>query len=369
MIYLKRFWFIGGLPLLVLSFLAGCEMEDEVQPTPEVVINSPQAGESFIRGTPIEVSAWLKGFTEDFNVHRTTMRVDDSLLLDGKKYQEQVGLTLQTGRLAGQSHQITVEVDYTKGQLEDQNWNFFSLRDYMGGDSEKADTLQVKSSVAFSFGSPDGSQPAIDVVEFPPGTLYFSDDTVHIDSFAMSPYEVTNQQYAGFLNAIKADSLGRYAQQKYIFLSQSTGIIHRDSTFAIREGMGNLPVINVTWHGAQAFCRWMGGRLPTQWEWLMAAGTSYTYSGSDNAGEVAWYQANADGRIHPVGQKDPNSDGMYDMSGNAGEWCLNGREQDKKAYRGGHWKSTLENLPVVRSFQLPPDNAGNFLGFRLLIPR
>jgi formylglycine-generating enzyme required for sulfatase activity len=59
--------------------------------------------------------------------------------------------------------------------------------------------------------------------------------------------------------------------------------------------------------------------------------TSFRFSGSQTPQEVAWYGGNSDGTLHPVGQKKPNELGIYDMSGNAMEWCASSYEQ----YKGG----------------------------------
>lgn len=73
--------------------------------------------------------------------------------------------------------------------------------------------------------------------------------------------------------------------------------------------------IQVSW-GADGF------RLPSEKEWYFAAlgGKNYQYSGSDNLGEVGWYANNSNQRSHPVAMKKPNDYGLYDMSGNVGEW-------------------------------------------------
>jgi sulfatase modifying factor 1 len=113
---------------------------------------------------------------------------------------------------------------------------------------------------------------------------------------------------------------------------------------------GTHPVSAIDWYAAVAYCNWLsekagltlcysgggkatrcdfqanGYRLPTEAEWEFAArggiqGQGYLYSGSDDLDVVGWHAGNSGGKSHPVGQKQPNELGLYDMSGNRWEWC------------------------------------------------
>jgi formylglycine-generating enzyme required for sulfatase activity len=103
------------------------------------------------------------------------------------------------------------------------------------------------------------------------------------------------------------------------------------------QGSDDLPVENVSWVDAQAFCAKLNElergklssasyRLPTEAEWKYAcrAGTTTRFSFGDadaSLGEYGWFAGNSDGKTHPVGQKRPNAWGLFDMHGNAWEWC------------------------------------------------
>ena len=92
------------------------------------------------------------------------------------------------------------------------------------------------------------------------------------------------------------------------------------------------PVYDVSWNECQEFISKLNKltgktfRLPSEAEWEYAArggikSKGYKYSGSNNLGDVAWYEDNSGSKTHPVGTKAPNELGLYDMSGNVCEWC------------------------------------------------
>jgi formylglycine-generating enzyme required for sulfatase activity len=123
----------------------------------------------------------------------------------------------------------------------------------------------------------------------------------------------------------------------------------------LNPGWGNeaMPIVDVTWDDAQGYCRWGGGRLPTEAEWEYAARGGSTASRYGDLDEIAWYAGNS-GRqrldldriyqkgffalywvylnengngMHEVGQKRANGFGLYDMLGNVSEWVNDWQDQ------------------------------------------
>jgi len=124
-----------------------------------------------------------------------------------------------------------------------------------------------------------------------------------------------------------------------------------------------MPIVDVTWVEAQAYCHWAGGRLPTEAEWEYAARAGSTEARYGPIDEIAWYMNNSGNKPHQVGQKRPNSFGLYDMLGNVWEWVNDGYDvnyyrnsplQDPKGpvndvfsvLRGGGWGNYPRNVRV-----------------------
>jgi eukaryotic-like serine/threonine-protein kinase len=97
-------------------------------------------------------------------------------------------------------------------------------------------------------------------------------------------------------------------------------------------GRGKRPTINIRRDDVQKYCRWLTEqtgykyRSPTEaeWEYACRAGSSTEWCFGDDESQLkdyAWYRENSDGKTHPVGEKNPNQFGLYDMHGNVWEYC------------------------------------------------
>jgi len=176
---------------------------------------------------------------------------------------------------------------------------------------------------------------------------------VTLDTFYMDKYEVSTRVYAAFLQAT-----GRARPDDW---SKQVALV----------GSGDRPVVNVTWHDADAYCRQYGKRLPTEAEWEKAAretdGRTYPWGNEEPTNQHALFNArwNGYGTLATVESYEAGKSpyGLYHMAGNVWEWVADWYDEDyyqktpdrnpkgpstgnTKVLRGGSW---LDEPRVVRS--------------------
>jgi formylglycine-generating enzyme required for sulfatase activity len=155
----------------------------------------------------------------------------------------------------------------------------------------------------------------------------------------------------------------------------------------------DCPVEKVSWNDVQNYLKKLNTltgknfRLPTEAEWEYAArsgGKQSKYAGGDNVDAVAWYAKNSSKKTHPVGQKEPNGLGLYDMGGNVWEWCQDWYDPDYygqsprndpqggasgsfRVNRGGSWGGADVNARTTSRYRNEPRDRYDDLGFRLVL--
>lgn len=229
----------------------------------------------------------------------------------------------------------------------------------------------------------------------------FPKHKVHVDSFFIDKYEVTNEQFCEFLNEMgnqfegtytKLDEMGAEIERevKWLHINDRGGycaIEERDERFVPKSGYGDHPVVEVTWYGARAYAQWAGKRLPTETEWEKAArgtdgrkypwGNKHFYRGNWRDGN---YRVNATGkedgyeRTAPVGSFENGKSpyGLYDMAGNASEWCSDPYDenlapvdgQQHRVIRGGGWTWGAFYLHSAARQPFTPNSSVKYVGFR-----
>ena len=152
-------------------------------------------------------------------------------------------------------------------------------------------------------------------------------------------------------------------------------------------GKDNHPVTYVNWYAAMAYAEWAGKRLPLELEWEYAARGGLVGKKYPHGDRMTLDDANYDGILRdstPVGSYPANGYGLYDMAGNAWEWCLDAPDdfesvewlfnnytdvRDRRVLRGGAWDTPKIYVQIDegRSLNLPTD-AGESTGFRCVWP-
>ena len=218
--------------------------------------------------------------------------------------------------------------------------------------------------------------------------------TVYVDAFYMDKYEVTNAQYAVFLN-----QKGKHAESGKTWLDigdDDERIEYVAGVYRVEAGYENHPVVEVSWYGAMAYAKWADKRLPTEAEWEKAArgnlaGLKYPWGNTIDSSKASYGQHV--GGPTAVGKYTANGYGLYDMCGNVWEWCLD--EYDSGFYakspmrnplsgassidwildnfisvkasrvlRGGSWSAAVRYVRVANRTHNSPTGTTDYNGFR-----
>lgn len=257
----------------------------------------------------------------------------------------------------------------------------------------------------------------LDIVYIPEGTFimgtplndpyhqsYENQFQVTLSSFMMTKYEITNQQFADFLNIKNIGFNGLFLSGTYPtyplitidYESQIWSLNYINGHWVPTVGYENHPVTEVTWYGAVEFCLYAGGRLPTEaeWEYACRAGTTTLFNTGDcldfTLANYNWYipfmncintNPSYPTSPQPVGSFPPNGYGLYDMHGNVWEWCydwfgnyptspqnnpIGALTGQFRIERGGSWTYGASSCRSSKRFSLSPGQGLNHTGFRVV---
>ena len=153
-------------------------------------------------------------------------------------------------------------------------------------------------------------------------------------------------------------------------------------------GVGRRPAIGMSWNSAKHYCDWLSRntghefRLPSEDEWELACGAG----GEGPLVDRAWFADNSEEMTQEVAEKAPNERGLFDVLGNAWEYCANPydpSEPERAVLRGGSWQDSAESLTSTSRLAFDDDwtlddpnfppgvwwvPEGDHLGMRLLRP-
>ena len=193
-----------------------------------------------------------------------------------------------------------------------------------------------------------------------------SSHKVTVADFYIGRYAVTNIQYSQFLKECSDIPEPEYWADR-------------------RFNQPQQPVVGVSWNESKKFAEWLGLRLPTEaeWEYACRAGSQTQYYFGDEEKDLekyGWYRKNSDSNLHSVGELLPNEFGLYDMAGNAWEWCDDWYNEysselqanpsgpskgDYRVLRGGGWSDDATICRSAYRDGAHPDGRDDDVGFRL----
>ena len=168
----------------------------------------------------------------------------------------------------------------------------------------------------------------------------------NIDNFYLSVFAVTNEQFARFLSQMKPSP---EQLQRWVSWLDRITVAPNDSYCAVAEFRMH-PAINVTWFGAEAYCRWAGLRLPTEIEWEKAArgayGRIFPWGNEWNPDRLCWWGSHDEKETTVRADAFPEARspyGIFQMAGNVEEWCADWYQRD--VYK----RYATRNLTVPRA--------------------
>lgn len=242
----------------------------------------------------------------------------------------------------------------------------------------------------------DAKPGLVEMVSVKGGNYRLNRISKSIDSFLIGKYEITQGQYAEVMGAVPkgcthAFGLGKEYPVYRVSWYDAVAFCNR---LSMREGLipayaiggspdpaswGEVPTYaDEAWNAVTFDSGANGYRLPTDAEWVFVAKgmrpKPTEYAGGSKPDAVAWYLRNSDSRTHPVGMKEANELGLFDMSGNVSEWCQdwNGASFDdftgsttSRAIRGGGWDSSKEECRLDYMISGNPYLSTDSRGFRV----
>ena len=169
---------------------------------------------------------------------------------------------------------------------------------------------------------------------------------VELGQFWVDKYEVSNAEY----------------RECFIAGVCEPAVLHEDRPQDFNKP--HQPVVFVSWEDAQTYCSWRGGKLPTEWQWEAAAQ-------GERLGGAYFRQPYDKGFPEDTGKFTVNSNGLYDMMGNAYEWTLDWYESTggtgkNKVVRGGSWNSGGHFLRISDRVKKDPELRYSDVGFRCI---